>query len=152
MNVIQLIKFNKPGITGRIFTRDSFCNLNDEFLYIERPFINCECSDVLSLFHIIYKVKYFINDNGLFIHNFNLIDTKENDEFLQSLRINNQSKVGLCLKGNGSVRNREVKDYRIINILIIKDIKRSNVHFNPFEQELMLEFDTLDKIRYGKKY
>ena len=121
-------------------------------MYIERPFINCECSDVLSLFHIIYKVKYFINDNGLFIHNFNLIDTKENDEFLQSLRINNQSQVGLGLKGHGNVRDREVKDYRIINILIIKDIKRSNVHFNPFEQELMLEFDTLDKIRYGKKY
>ena len=106
--MIPLIEYNKPTITGRIYQKGCFTNLNKvkDLFILEKPKLEHEDNSLVSLNNAIFIGKLEENDSGLFIKDLKFVDTNENKEFL-SLFDNKQ--IGISSRSFGLVTNNIVE-------------------------------------------
>jgi len=148
--MIPLIEYNKPTITGRIYQKGCFTNLNKvkDLFILEKPKLEHEDNSLVSLNNAIFIGKLEENDSGLFIKDLKFVDTNENKEFL-SLFDNKQ--IGISSRSFGLVTNNIVEHAEIIGANLILNHEEANSNYDfTFETDeskvmLELEFVTLDR-------
>mgnify|MGYP000063572429 CR=1 FL=1 len=82
--MIPLIKYNIPTINGRIYRKGCFINLDkikDSF-FIEKPRIDNDLNNIVSLSNVIFTAKLIEKDDGLFLTDLDFLETDENKNFL----------------------------------------------------------------------
>lgn len=151
--MIPLIEYNKPTITGRIYQKGCFTNLDKvkDFFIIEKPKGEFEDNSLASLNNSIFIAKLEENDFGLFIKDLQFVETNENKEFLSLF---NNKKLGISSRSIGVVTNNFVEHSEIFGANLVLNYKEANSNhdftFEDNELKLILEFLSLD--RYGDEY
>lgn len=154
--MIQLIKYNKPTINGKIYTKGCFHNIvkvKKQF-FIQKPsFGNTDyCVDLSNIIFVctLRETKY-----GLYIKDLTFINTEDNLNFLNLFE---NQKLGIALSSIGNiVENNQVVSSEIIKaVLVINPDHANATHDFTFDTgipRLILEFTPLiDYDRYGEKY
>lgn len=153
--MIQLIKYNQPTITNRIYRKGSFKNIEkikDNFFIvnINKQTIISQYQDVKDM---IFTCKLYENNNGIFLYNFKFIENKENEMLLKYYY---DIFVGLSIRsiGRTKIGCNVVYDAELICAdLIIDKFTQTDVKINLISllkrEFLMLEFIPYNNDRYG---
>lgn len=153
--MIQLIKYNEPTITGRIYQKGCFTNFDKvkDLFILEKPRVDNEYldRDTVLLNNAIFVSKLEENDSGLFIKDLKFIENEENKNFLSLF---DNKRIGIFSKSIGVVKNNIVESAKIFGAELILNYKEANSNydftFEGIESKLILEFLPLD--RYGDEY
>lgn len=155
--MIQLIKYNKPTINGRIYKKGCFTNLDQvkNQFFIQKPSLDFKNYITVNLSHVIFVATLRETKYGLYIKDLTFINTEENLNFLDVFE---NQKLGISLSSIGETTgNNHVVSSEIIKAeLVINPDHANATHDFTFDTgipRLILEFTPLiDYDRYGEKY
>jgi len=150
--MIQLIEYNKPTISGRIYQQGSVINIEKikDFFIIEKPNINE--INITSLKDAIFISKIEENEFGIYMKDLEFIKTDDNKLIMELFE---NKIIGISLVCYGEVNlNDIVENAEIIKAVLNPNHKETNAShdftYEFGEAKLILEFVPYD--RYGTKY
>ncbi len=148
----QILKYHTPTKAGRIYSPSSFNKPLPEYCFIEKP--EGQQYNTTNLHSILFHAKLIETASGLFLSDLEYIESQENEEFIN---LYENKYWGICPKSSGFVApNGYVSNAEFMSVYLVHNPQRTDFNYdltyNTNKPQILLEFFSYDKERYGEKY